>query len=505
MKIYSSPSLFYQSVLSNENTAYLREGVMIQEVGLRKIIRTNDWEARLLDRFIKYKIIDGYKDLDDKSFALNVSTSRDERSEGIIALLAFDTSWHKKTIQKLSVNNSTMDLMFYLNDVTDDVGHEVILKIERILNRRAYNQIPNYNFSLMENIYKPLLYRENYLTFFSNEDDLFSFIMYYTYHALYAGSYKNAYNFLNGKILYGIKITPKNIKYFLPKKIDYHHDPIKFLSMFQFVAQNLKKLRFHDKNTAEKTDSYTQRFNYVPIFRYWDQGYSIDMPEVIKKIATSQNKLNHGNFKVIDLSHQNISEFIDVPDYIEKIRKQYPASYSDYVRLSLLEKYGGVWLDSSIYVNNADAISKIQIKKDNLLYAYHFSGSYRNISNFFLYVNKPNNYIIKTMKKMFSIYYQTYEYPIDYFFFHKIFRYLTFLDQTFEKNWLESVESLDGLEHSISSKILFENIFDNIDEGIWNSIDMLKINRKSNRIIENKYSSKSYIYRILGDKDENTN
>lgn len=227
--------------------------------------------------------------------------------------------------------------------------------------------------------------------------------------------------------------------------------------------------------------------------------------KVIKKIATSQNKLNHGNFKVIDLSHQNISEFIDVPDYIEKIRKQYPASYSDYVRLSLLEKYGGVWLDSSIYVNNADAISKIQIKKDNLLYAYHFSGSYRNISNFFLYVNKPNNYIIKTMKKMFSIYYQTYEYPIDYFFFHKIFRYLTFLDQTFEKNWLESVESLDGLEHSISSKILFENIFDNIDEGIWNSIDMLKINRKSNRIIENKYSSKSYIYRILGDKDENTN
>ncbi|MFL2050126.1 hypothetical protein [Leuconostoc mesenteroides] len=166
MKIYSSPSLFYQSVLSNENTAYLQEGVMIQEVGLRKIIRTNDWEARLLDRFIKYKIIDGYKDLDDKSFALNVSTSRDERSEGIIALLAFDTSWHKKTIQKLSVNNSTMDLMFYLNDVTDDVGHEVILKIERILNRRAYNQIPNYNFSLMENIYKPLLYRENYLTFF---------------------------------------------------------------------------------------------------------------------------------------------------------------------------------------------------------------------------------------------------------------------------------------------------------------------------------------------------
>lgn len=497
MEIYSKPSIFYQHILDNKDKKYLKDGVMIQDVGLRELISRNSWEKRLLNRFIKYEIIDGYLDLNDHTFSYSQKISKKTRSEGVIALLAFDTSWYKKEIKNYKVNGEPVDLSLFISDTTKESGHTLILEIERILNRRAYNEIPVYNFSKLNSIYTPLVYHNFYYSFFKSEDDLFSFVMYYTYHLLYLRKYPEAKAFLIGKSLYGIIITEENIKYFLPQKIDYHHDPIKFLSLFRFVVKNFKKCKTDLIFNMANKKGY-KSFTEIPIFTYWDSGFSnISWP--LKNIVASQSKLNHDNFKVINLSHETIGQYIDIPQYIEKIRFTYPANYSDYIRLALLEKYGGVWLDASIYINKSDAISKIDITNDDYLYAYYFSGSYRNISNFFMYVKSPNNYIIGMMKSLFSEYYKSHDFPIDYFVFHKIFRYLTFLDKDFHDNWLASTQHLVGLEHGKESKILFKNVFDEFDEKIWNSIDMIKINRKDKRIKSKTYITGSYVDKILGD------
>lgn len=120
-----------------------------------------------------------------------------------------------------------------------------------------------------------------------------------------------------------------------------------------------------------------------------------------------------------------------------------------------------------------------------------------------MYVNKPNNYIIMMMKSLFSEYYRLHDFPIDYFVFHKIFRYLTFLDENFYEKWTASTEHLKGLEHGRETSILFKEVFDSLDESIWNSIDMLKINRKDKRIRFKTYADGSYIARILGGNNEN--
>lgn len=47
-------------------------------------------------------------------------------------------------------------------------------------------------------------------------------------------------------------------------------------------------------------------------------------------------------------------DYIDVPDYIaEKVQngQMNIAVFSDYIRLALLKRYGGIWLDSTFYVN----------------------------------------------------------------------------------------------------------------------------------------------------------
>lgn len=500
MEIYAKPSLFYQHLLNNKDTGFIQEGVIIQDYGLKDLILKNEWEARLLDRFIKYNIINGYLDLTDHAFSFSQKVSSENRREGIITLLAFDTSWYRKKIRQYKVNNDVVDLNLFVNtaNITKDDGHKLIVEIEGFLNRRAYNEIPIYNFSKLNSIYAPLVNKDFYYSFFKDEDDLFSFIMYYTYHLLYSENYQKAKAFLINKSLYGIKMTEENIKYFLPTKIDYHHDPIKFLSVFRFVSKNLGKCKTNLLLNVDKKD-VNKPFQKTPIFTYWDSGFS-NLSWPLKKVVLSHNKLNHDNFEVIRLSHENIHQYIDIPQHIEKIRSVYPANYSDYIRLALLEKYGGIWLDASIYINKDDAISKMNIPNNNYLYAFYFSGFYRNISNFFMYVNKPNNYLIAMMKQVFSEYYKTYDFPIDYFVFHKIFRYLTFLDKDFNDIWLASVQNLTGLEHGKERKILFKNIFDDFNEHIWNSIDMIKINRKDKRISLKTYKAGSYVDKILGEK-----
>lgn len=503
MEVYSKPSIFYKHILNNEDKKYIQEGVVIQCAGLKELISKNTWEARLLNRFIKYEIVDGYLDLNDHTFSYSKKISQDIRSAGIIKLLAFDVSWYKQKIKQYQINSEPVDLSLFVNNITIDTGHKLILKIESILNRRAYNEIPPYNFSKLNSIYAPLMHQNFYYSFFKDEDDLFSFIMYYTYHLLYLGDYQKAKAFLIGKSLYGITVSKENAKYFLPKKIDYHHDPIKFLSLFQFVKKNLQNCKANLLNGTKK-EKVDKNITKTPIFTYWDSGFSnISWP--LKNVVSSHGKLNHDNFKVITLSHDTIKQYIDIPQHIEKIRSTYPASYSDFIRLALLKKYGGVWLDASIYINKSNAISKIDIISDDYLYAYYFPSSYRNISNFFMYVKKPNNYLISMMKQLFSEYYKKYDFPIDYFVFHKIFRYLTFLDKDFHDKWLASTQHLNGLEHGRGSKILFKNIFDDFNEENWNSIDMLKINRKDKRISLKTYATGSYIDKILGENNENIN
>lgn len=75
------------------------------------------------------------------------------------------------------------------------------------------------------------------------------------------------------------------------------------------------------------------------------------MPEFIKKnIDFMRSRLNK---RVILLTQENISDFINIPQSIEsnfKAGKFAITTFSDYIRTKIIFEYGGVWLDSSIYV-----------------------------------------------------------------------------------------------------------------------------------------------------------
>lgn len=83
----------------------------------------------------------------------------------------------------------------------------------------------------------------------------------------------------------------------------------------------------------------------------WWQGEK-NAPEVVKKCIMSI-RLHAGMHPIKIIDENNINDYLDIPDYIsQKVDsgQMCLANFSDYIRVSLLNKYGGLWLDATIFV-----------------------------------------------------------------------------------------------------------------------------------------------------------
>ena len=91
------------------------------------------------------------------------------------------------------------------------------------------------------------------------------------------------------------------------------------------------------------------------IFWCWFQGF-----DTIPKLALAglnSIKQNLKDYNIIILNETNINEYVDIPRYIMyKYKKGMftPTHFSDILRLELLNKYGGTWIDASVLITKYD-------------------------------------------------------------------------------------------------------------------------------------------------------
>lgn len=88
----------------------------------------------------------------------------------------------------------------------------------------------------------------------------------------------------------------------------------------------------------------------APIWVCWWTGED-SAPALVKQCINSIMK-NAGNHPVHIITDKNYTEFIEIPKYMLRKAddgKMKLAHLADYIRVSLLEKYGGLWLDATIY------------------------------------------------------------------------------------------------------------------------------------------------------------
>ncbi|WPP08688.1 capsular polysaccharide synthesis protein [Pediococcus inopinatus] len=85
----------------------------------------------------------------------------------------------------------------------------------------------------------------------------------------------------------------------------------------------------------------------------WLQGIEA-APFIVQQCNHNlHNFAENNNFKIHQLSETNIQKFIDIPERITNLYKTHKlsgANYSDYCRCALLAKYGGIWIDSTVFI-----------------------------------------------------------------------------------------------------------------------------------------------------------
>ena len=160
----------------------------------------------------------------------------------------------------------------------------------------------------------------------------------------------------------------------------------------------------------------------------WLQGEK-KAPSLIKTCIERIRRFSNGH-EVIVITKENLIQYVDVPSvFLERVcnGKMLYAHLSDYIRYQLLYKYGGGWLDATLFVNRPIGIMNefnydfysIRFKEpldDNCIARCRWMTP--------VIFCKPGNEFVYNIYKIFEQYNLEHDYCIDYLLIDYIMDYL---------------------------------------------------------------------------------
>jgi len=185
-------------------------------------------------------------------------------------------------------------------------------------------------------------------------------------------------------------------------------------AMLDYINKNYGHLFEKINNSPVCETEFTKPY---PVWFIWFQGEK-SMPEIVKICYDSLLK-NAGEHKVNLITFDNYSEFADIPDFIvEKHKKEFISNvhFADIIRVFLLSRYGGLYVDATIYTSGKlpsfDGIpyssGKWNIDGDNTL-----------LTEYLIYC-LPDNILMRICRDIFADYFKKEDNVKYYFMFYVI-------------------------------------------------------------------------------------
>ena len=200
------------------------------------------------------------------------------------------------------------------------------------------------------------------------------------------------------------------------------------------VGETVNQYR-NDTNQGETVEN-------APIWLFWWTGEK-DAPALVKQCIASVRK-HIADHPVVVLDQYNIGEYLSIPSYIlEKVQTKRIclANFSDYVRFSLLNQYGGMWIDATIYLSQAIP---------EICFALPVFSCNSPTPSTFVSIGKWTAFVFSGRKG------------------HVLFR---FMQAAFEKYWESQNSAIDYLLVDYLIRIAYEN-----NQRIRQDIDSIPIN-----------------------------
>ena len=198
----------------------------------------------------------------------------------------------------------------------------------------------------------------------------------------------------------------------------------------------------------------------------WLQGME-EAPNIVLACYNSiKRNIPDREIKLIDA--KNWKEYVELPDFIVKKWEKgiIPAAlFSDLLRLELLIKYGGTWIDSTVLctgLHENQNENENFLDADLFLFQYTKQGSVPvSISNWFI-TACSNNEVLMVLIDMLYAYWKDYDCTLDYYIFHLFFSMLS-------KKYPEQIKAMP-YGQSMNSLMLLHHWEENYNKNKWDRL-----------------------------------
>ena len=217
-----------------------------------------------------------------------------------------------------------------------------------------------------------------------------------------------------------------------------------------------------------------------------------DAPEIVKACYNSiKRNIPNREIKVIDA--KNWKEYVELPEYIVKKWEngRIPAAlFSDLLRLELLIKYGGTWIDSTVLCTGfkfqAPSVQEY-LDADLFLFQYSRPGSKEiSISNWFITARKDNE-VLMVLREMLHAYWKDYDCVLDYYMFHLFFSMIA-------KEYPEVIARMP-YAYSPNSLVLLHHWGEKFDQQKWDKLTrQVSFHKLAFRVPQNVIEDKDNYY-----------
>lgn len=209
---------------------------------------------------------------------------------------------------------------------------------------------------------------------------------------------------------------------------------------------------------------------HTPIWICWLQGLE-DAPDIVKCCINSIIENVEGKKQII--TYDNYFKFVKISETILEKHKQGIISkthFSDILRLALLCKYGGIWIDSTVLILDKglpDYIYRLPIFmyriRETMDTGYHDPRLFTN----WLIKSEKEHPIIKVVYEAMNKWWEM-ENETPYFIFHYVMRLVWNLHMNYETEDLEYLSKL--VLYDNNCQILIDLLNKGYDEMLWNML-----------------------------------
>lgn len=196
----------------------------------------------------------------------------------------------------------------------------------------------------------------------------------------------------------------------------------------------------------------------------WLQGIE-NAPDLVQKCYLSIQE-NIDDREIILLTEDNYRAYVQFPSYIqEKIDSGIitRTHMSDLLRLELLIRYGGTWIDATVYFSDKK-YPKYMFESDLFVFQClkpGLDGHASCISSWFMSACTNHPVLLLTRALLYE-YWKNEKHMIDYFLLHDFFQIAI---EQYPEEWKKVVPVCNSVPH-----ILLLRMFEKYDETVWNAI-----------------------------------